>query len=44
MSVGYYNTNLPPDLRVLKDEIEGYARGTGSTSTRPSSRSSTPTT
>ena len=22
----FYNTNLPPDLRVLKDEIEGYAR------------------
>ena len=21
-----YNTNLPPDLRALKDEIEGYAR------------------
>ena len=24
-----YNTNLPPDLRALKDEIEGYARGYG---------------
>ena len=24
-----YNTNLPPHLRVLKDEIEGYARGYG---------------
>src|SRR5450432_58285 len=22
----FYNTNLPPHLRVLKDEIEGYAR------------------
>ena len=21
-----YNTNLPPDLRALKEEIEGYAR------------------
>jgi len=26
---GFYNTNLPPHLRVLKDEIEGYARGYG---------------
>ena len=26
MNVGFYNTNLPPHLRVLKDEIEGYAR------------------
>jgi stage V sporulation protein R len=26
---GFYNTNLPPHLRVLKDEIEGYARGSG---------------
>ena len=25
----YYNTNLPPNLRILKDEIEGYARGYG---------------
>ena len=24
-----YNTNLPPDLRTLKEEIEGYARGYG---------------
>src|SRR5438874_2962883 len=24
-----YNTNLPPDLRALKDEIEGYARSYG---------------
>ena len=24
-----YNTNLPPDLRVLKEEIEGYAREYG---------------
>jgi stage V sporulation protein R len=24
-----YNTNLPPDLQALKDEIEGYARGYG---------------
>jgi stage V sporulation protein R len=24
-----YNTNLPPDLRSLKEEIEGYARGYG---------------
>ncbi len=29
MTVGFYNTNLPPNLRVLKDEIEGYARGYG---------------
>ncbi|MBN9519652.1 SpoVR family protein [bacterium] len=29
MSLGFYNTNLPPHLRVLKDEIEGYARGYG---------------
>jgi urea transport system substrate-binding protein len=27
--VGFYNTNLPPHLRVLKDEIEGYAREYG---------------
>jgi len=26
---GYYNTNLPPDLRLLKEEIEGYARDYG---------------
>jgi stage V sporulation protein R len=26
---GFYNTNLPPHLRVLKDEIEGYARDYG---------------
>ena len=25
----YYNTNLPPNLRLLKDEIEGYARDYG---------------
>ena len=24
-----YNTNLPPHLRALKEEIEGYARGYG---------------
>ena len=24
-----YNTNLPPDLRALKQEIEGYARDYG---------------
>src|ERR1700683_4596600 len=24
-----YNTNLPPDLRHMKEEIEGYARGYG---------------
>ncbi len=24
-----YNTSLPPDLRALKEEIEGYARGYG---------------
>ncbi len=24
-----YNTNLPPDLRAFKEEIEGYARGYG---------------
>src|SRR5918994_2812122 len=29
MNVGFYNTNLPPHLRVLKDEIEGYARDFG---------------
>ena len=29
MNSGFYNTNLPPHLRVLKDEIEGYARGYG---------------
>jgi stage V sporulation protein R len=28
-SLNFYNTNLPPHLRVLKDEIEGYARGYG---------------
>jgi stage V sporulation protein R len=27
--LGFYNTNLPPHLRILKDEIEGYARGYG---------------
>jgi stage V sporulation protein R len=25
----FYNTNLPPNLRILKDEIEGYARDYG---------------
>jgi stage V sporulation protein R len=29
MNLGFYNTNLPPHLRVLKDEIEGYAREYG---------------
>ncbi|AWM36710.1 SpoVR family protein [Gemmata obscuriglobus] len=29
MNLGFYNTNLPSHLRVLKDEIEGYARGFG---------------
>ncbi len=29
MNLGFYNTNLPPHLRVLKDEIEGYARDYG---------------
>ena len=29
MSQGFYSTNLPPHLRVLKDEIEGYARAYG---------------
>lgn len=29
MNHSFYNTNLPPHLRVLKDEIEGYARGYG---------------
>jgi stage V sporulation protein R len=29
MNHTFYNTNLPPHLRVLKDEIEGYARGYG---------------
>lgn len=29
MNLGFYNTNLPPHLRVLKDEIEGFARGFG---------------
>jgi stage V sporulation protein R len=29
MSIGFYNTNLPPHLRHLKEEIEGYARGYG---------------
>jgi stage V sporulation protein R len=28
-TLGFYNTNLPPHLRVLKDEIEGYAREYG---------------
>src|SRR6476661_1250299 len=28
-STNFYNTNLPPHLRVLKDEIEGYAREYG---------------
>lgn len=27
--LGFYNTNLPPHLRLLKDEIEGYARDYG---------------
>jgi stage V sporulation protein R len=26
---GFYNTNLPPDLRALKEEIEAYARDYG---------------
>src|SRR6478735_8610753 len=25
----FYNTNLPPDLRALKEEIEGHARAYG---------------
>src|SRR5437016_4172239 len=25
----FYNTNLPPDLRILKEAIEGHARGYG---------------
>ena len=29
MSLGFYNTNLPANLRLLKDEIEGFARGYG---------------
>src|SRR3954454_25052416 len=29
MPATYYNTNLPPDLRVLKEEIEGHARAYG---------------
>src|SRR5436853_5681835 len=29
MPSSFYNTNLPPHLRVLKDEIEAYARGYG---------------
>ena len=29
MNRGFYNTNLPADLRLLKEEIEGYARGYG---------------
>ena len=29
MSGAFYNTNLPAHLRVLKDEIEGYARDYG---------------
>jgi len=29
MQLGFYDTNLPPHLRVLKDEIEGYAREYG---------------
>jgi stage V sporulation protein R len=28
-SLGFQNTNLPPHLRLLKEEIEGYARGYG---------------
>src|SRR3954468_20734632 len=28
-SYKFHNTNLPPHLRVLRDEIEGYARGFG---------------
>ena len=28
-SYKFHNTNLPPDLRVLKEEIEGYAKGYG---------------
>src|ERR1700682_1807159 len=27
--LGFYSTNLPPDLRLLKEEIEGYAREYG---------------
>src|SRR3954463_103954 len=29
MSLGFYNTNLPPHLRKLKEEIEGHARAYG---------------
>jgi stage V sporulation protein R len=29
MSIGFYNTNLPANLRHLKEEIEGYARNYG---------------
>ena len=29
MSTTFYDTNLPPHLRALKEEIEGYARGYG---------------
>jgi len=29
MSLGFYNTNLPANLRLLKEEIEGYARNYG---------------
>jgi len=29
MNLGFYNTNLPAHLRVLKDEIEGYAHEFG---------------
>src|SRR5688572_21936348 len=29
MNLGFYNANLPPHLRVLKDEIEAYARDFG---------------
>ncbi len=27
--LGFYNTNLPTHLRLLKEEIEGYARDYG---------------
>ena len=29
MNLSFYNTNLPPHLRVLRDEIEGHARDYG---------------
>src|SRR5256885_16158893 len=29
MPSAFYNTNLPPDLRALKEEIEGHARAYG---------------